>query len=273
LDNARGDWIGFVDSDDWIKPEMYAELLKAAIEKNKKISCCDFIWYFSEARQEHRNRHHDKYPVTMNRELSLEFSLDPKIPNLSGYTCSLILHRSLLDEKECSPTRFNTDIHYSEDWLFVIQLLVRSDGIVHVPMSLYYYNQRDGSANYSVNDKRMTGLVALKQIIKLAEPISSRLAMMAALRYARASLVLVSLLCSCKKYKDVPALRKQARPYTYPLLFSNVFKIKMRIEHMVALFFPKPIIGLIRGKTSTHPSSRGALRRGDPCFCANAQNK
>ena len=184
----------------------------------------------------------------MTLEQSIEFSLDPKIPNLEGYTWSLILHRSLLEAKEHPPIMFNTDIHYSEDWLFIIHLLVNSDGIVHVPMALYYYNQRDGSANYSLNKKRMTGSLALIQIIKLVEPISPRLAMMAQLRYARATLVLVSLLCRYKKYEEVPSLRKQAQPYTYPLLFTNKFSIKMKVEHTVALFFPKTIIGLISRK-------------------------
>ena len=248
LDNARGDWIGFVDSDDWIKPEMYAELLKAAIENNKKISCCDFIWYFSATRQEHRNRQYDKSPVTMTREQSIEFSLSPKTPNLEGYTWSLLLHRSLLEAQEHPPIKFNTDIHYSEDWLFIIQLLIQADGIVHIPVALYYYYQREGSANYSLNEKRMTGPVALMQIIKLVEPISSQLMMLAQMRYARASLVLVSLSCHNKKYEYVPMLRKQARPYLNLLLFSNALSIKMRVEHMAALLLPKTIIGLISRK-------------------------
>jgi hypothetical protein len=187
----------------------------------------------------------------MTREQSIEFSLDPKTPNLEGYTWSLILHRSLLEVQEHPPVKFNTDIHYSEDWLFIIQLLVRSDGIVHVPMALYYYNQREGSANYSLNEKRMTGSLALTLIIKLARPISSRLGMMAALRYARASLVLARLLCHNKKYEEAQALRKQARLYTFPLLFSSMFSVKMKVEHMVALFFPKAIIRLISRRSNT----------------------
>ncbi|MCL2661794.1 MAG: glycosyltransferase [Oscillospiraceae bacterium] len=254
LDNARGEWIGFVDSDDWIKPDMYAELIKAAIENNKMISCCDYIRYFSATRQEYRNQQQDNNPITMTREQSIEFSLDPKIPNLEGYAVSLILHRSLLEALNPSPLRFDTDIHYAEDWLFIIQLLIQADGIVHVPMALYFYFQREGSAIYSINERRMTGPAALRQIIKLVQPISSHLMILAQSRYARASLVLVGLLCHNKKYEDVPMFRKQARPYTYELLFSNIFSIKMKAEHMVALFFPKPVIRLIGNKIKARPA-------------------
>ena len=43
LDAARGDWIGFVDADDWIEPEMYETLLRTAQTNGKLISVCGFV--------------------------------------------------------------------------------------------------------------------------------------------------------------------------------------------------------------------------------------
>ena len=37
LRESKGDYIGFVDSDDWIRPEMYEELLNFAITNNLKV--------------------------------------------------------------------------------------------------------------------------------------------------------------------------------------------------------------------------------------------
>lgn len=42
LDNASGEWIGFVDSDDWIEPDMYEVLLKRAEETGADIAECGF---------------------------------------------------------------------------------------------------------------------------------------------------------------------------------------------------------------------------------------
>ena len=39
---AKGDWIGFVDSDDWILPEMYERLLSVAKESGANMSMCGF---------------------------------------------------------------------------------------------------------------------------------------------------------------------------------------------------------------------------------------
>lgn len=47
LDIASGDYIGFVDSDDWIAPDMYGTLYNNAIEHDADISMCNF-YYVSE---------------------------------------------------------------------------------------------------------------------------------------------------------------------------------------------------------------------------------
>ena len=42
LDKATGDWIGFVDSDDWIEPDMYESLLKRAEETGADVVECGY---------------------------------------------------------------------------------------------------------------------------------------------------------------------------------------------------------------------------------------
>ena len=42
LDIARGEWIGFVDSDDAIEPEMYKTLYDIAVQENADVVVCNF---------------------------------------------------------------------------------------------------------------------------------------------------------------------------------------------------------------------------------------
>ena len=44
LDIAAGDYIGFIDSDDWIAPDMYSTLYKNAIEYDADISMCNLCY-------------------------------------------------------------------------------------------------------------------------------------------------------------------------------------------------------------------------------------
>ena len=48
LNNANGDLIGFVDSDDWIEPTMYELLLKRSEETGADVSCCGFYLHYSD---------------------------------------------------------------------------------------------------------------------------------------------------------------------------------------------------------------------------------
>ena len=43
LEAAVGEWIGFVDSDDWISPDMFSKLLKKAAETHADIVGCDYL--------------------------------------------------------------------------------------------------------------------------------------------------------------------------------------------------------------------------------------
>ena len=44
LDIISGDYVGFVDSDDWISPDMYCALYNNAIAHNADISMCNFYY-------------------------------------------------------------------------------------------------------------------------------------------------------------------------------------------------------------------------------------
>ena len=42
IEAARGTWIGFVDSDDWIAPEMYEKLITKAEQTGADVAGCDY---------------------------------------------------------------------------------------------------------------------------------------------------------------------------------------------------------------------------------------
>ena len=42
LREAKGDWIGFIDSDDWVAPEYYEKLLARAQETGADMVGCDY---------------------------------------------------------------------------------------------------------------------------------------------------------------------------------------------------------------------------------------
>ena len=58
IEQARGEYIGFVDSDDYIEPEMFEELLLKAMDTHADLTICDFkIYYQKEKRLAPSNDH------------------------------------------------------------------------------------------------------------------------------------------------------------------------------------------------------------------------
>jgi glycosyltransferase involved in cell wall biosynthesis len=53
LDNTTGNWIGFIDSDDWIEPDMYEVLLRKAEETRADIIECGCYADYTTTSYEH----------------------------------------------------------------------------------------------------------------------------------------------------------------------------------------------------------------------------
>jgi len=52
IEIARGDFIGFVDSDDWVQPEMFERLYDSAMETNSDIAVCAYRRFYNESKNE-----------------------------------------------------------------------------------------------------------------------------------------------------------------------------------------------------------------------------
>ena len=130
---AGGEWIGWVDSDDWIEPKMFEMLLRAVQETGADISVCGH-W------DEYRNRTEPSgWPVRqiMNTEQALgELLENGRMKNLLW---DRLFHRTLFDNIPFPEGRTYEDIAVMH-WLFL-----RAQKVVCLPERLYHYRQREGS--------------------------------------------------------------------------------------------------------------------------------
>ena len=131
LDMAIGEWITFVDADDWIDSNMYEELYKEAMKSHSDIVLCDFYLYYNQ----------DK--VILCRTISTN---DTKENILRNYMLSstmlwnMLVHRSLYD-KNC--LRIPLDLINCEDFWLTVQLCYYANKISSVHIPLYYYNREN----------------------------------------------------------------------------------------------------------------------------------
>ena len=234
LDAARGEWIGFVDADDWIEPEMFEKLRGAVLENKKNVAVCRHADYRSGIRISKKRCL--KAPGVLSQETALWHLLSYRY--YEGYLWNKLYNRSLI--QKCK-MRLDEDIHFCEDALFNIQLFQHTDGISYLPDILYHHCINKGSAMVSYNHKRMTELEAWRKIVSLAAPMCGKLLKAAKCRYAEAAIGLFyNLIASGQEHGDTTRfLRKESSRYCAVYFTSFRVSLEAKIKNAVKLLCPK----------------------------------
>ena len=134
LDVARGEWIGFVDSDDYIAPEMYEALYQAVQSTGADLALCDYA-EVDEAGVPCQSMH-----VRLEKK---DFTGRELLKNATDSTIQLawnkLYRRAIFAQLRYPVGKVNED-------LFVIpEICLQIQKAVVVPDTLYYYVQRGGS--------------------------------------------------------------------------------------------------------------------------------
>lgn len=144
LDIARGEYIGFIDSDDFIHPQMYEVLIHFAEKQSADIVRCDFYHFhegdnltFEEVRPE------DVDSTCLEKFTLLSSYYPNNCFRFSSTVCNKI-YKSMIFEH----IRFPVGKYYEDSYiqLSTIELCER---VVMLSVPLYYYLQRDGSIMHS----------------------------------------------------------------------------------------------------------------------------
>lgn len=137
---ATGDWIGFMDGDDYVEPQMYGRLLENALAANAEISHCGHQILFSNGRIEYV--HKSESLRIQDRRTGLWELLDNREVSLS--LCTKLYRRELFRGIE---EWTDTSIKYNEDLLMNYYLFNRAETSVFEGVCPYHYILRQDSAS------------------------------------------------------------------------------------------------------------------------------
>ena len=157
---ATGEWIGFVDGDDFIEPDMYNILYKNAIEHKADISHCGYQMVFPS----HVDYYHNsKKLVVQTHENGLYdiLSGDYVEPGLWNKLYKASIVKSVVNQD-----LIDLDIKFNEDLLMNYFFFKFSNASVFYDICPYHYLMRKGSASKSkVNKKMLYDPISVQQII------------------------------------------------------------------------------------------------------------
>lgn len=131
---ATGEYIGYVDSDDWIQETMYEKLYQSISKENADIAVCGY--YISDGKNATTAfQSHDL--VVFNKEAALEELC--KNTRILSHAWDKLYKRSVLENKYFPKGKYYEDIYIMH------KVFLEADKIVFLDEPLYYYFQRAGS--------------------------------------------------------------------------------------------------------------------------------
>lgn len=142
LEFSKGDYITFVDSDDWIDKEMYANLVEL-LQHNPciDIACCgieQFADWDSKKTKPFLTRYDKDFTSLEYAKLVLKHKIDNAV-------CNKLFKRSLLEKIRFKYGKINEDI------LFIFDVLKSTRQISYISNPFYKYRIRKGSITQQAN--------------------------------------------------------------------------------------------------------------------------
>ena len=138
IEKAKGKYIGFVDSDDWISENMYEALYNNAVKYGADISCCDFIRTRDDNEKIDRKKFDNKINIyNLDEYMKIFFKIGTQ--QCVYYAWNKLYKREII-QNDLYPKGLT-----SEDVQGTFKTLIRSNKIVSVNYPYYYYFINDNS--------------------------------------------------------------------------------------------------------------------------------
>jgi glycosyltransferase involved in cell wall biosynthesis len=160
LDIARGDYIGFVDSDDYVKPEMYARMISAAESHSAEVCVCRGITQDERGRFGNASPSECEEPVVFSGTQMLERLVYTGMPKY------VVAWNKLIAAPILEKIRFAEGKRHEDDF-FVHQLYGACKKTVIIDDVLYVYRIRSDSIMHErITVKRLDAVEALIERIR-----------------------------------------------------------------------------------------------------------
>lgn len=156
---ALGQWLTFVDSDDWVSSDYVQTLMETAAAESADVVLSGIYYYYSDD---------NCREVSPFGDLTTQSSREEIVALSRSYACTRLFRKELFVD---TGILFPEEIRRAEDMATVIPLLTRAKKIAIVRKPMYYYFQRPASISnqnfgkvdvsfYPKAVKRMTELSA-----------------------------------------------------------------------------------------------------------------
>lgn len=230
LNLSLGDFILFLDSDDYVELDMVEQMINIFNKYNVDIVMCNFYWEYNGALK--RNKISNTSFIIDSRNFINSISSEN---SYGGYLWNKMYKREILFNNQ-KLIQFDTNVLIMEDFLFNCELYDNIKKVACLDNCFNYYVQRKTSAlgNRSLN-KDKNALCSIIRIINFLEKNNFNINLYYKLRFIIES--------SYIRYKDIQYFNKILKGYfkkyfSLSTFFSYGF-FKLKIKALILVLFPK----------------------------------
>ena len=158
---AKGEYISFIDSDDWIDLNFFEKLYKAAKKHDADAACTEIVRTYTSGKMLKKIEIEKEEILSTCIEKYKRFDI-PK----NCYVWNKIYKKSELDKHKLF---FREDFLMCEDVRFSTEFMYYSDKVITVPETKYYYWVNEKSVSRTKTDKnQLDNLAARADFIKFS---------------------------------------------------------------------------------------------------------
>jgi glycosyltransferase involved in cell wall biosynthesis len=185
LEEAKGNYIGFVDPDDWIETDMYRSMYQKLIETDSEICFCNYSKddklgsspRLLKIKKESLNRQEIIDEIIANM-IGID-DLMPKYNYIMGCVWRCLYKKEFIDRYEL---RFKRGVSIMEDLVFTVEALLKCQTICIDKGVWYHYRRNPKSALHTYNPRMWEDQIYVHRLLEellseegLAEYMANRL--------------------------------------------------------------------------------------------------
>lgn len=194
IDSAAGDYLCFIDSDDFVAPNMIQVLYDLIKKNDADVSVCGICDCYETGEFAQSS---DSREIVCSGIEALRLTLEGE--KLPGSVCSKLIHRSL-----CQTHRFVKGKTY-EDAFFTPELFIQAKKVAATTQSLYHYWHRAGSiTTLPFSPKNMDVIEAYEHTLAQVKKNCPQLCDVAMFRLYWAHFVVLDKILVTENYKTLP---------------------------------------------------------------------